>query len=125
MKYCGCLFMRIVALDSEVTFSSHFSVNSTNVLPCFDFFGCDCGHLGRSVGSGLIASGQFRILSHYVLVPSRTRFCYFQGEQSHLLLESHRFNYSSSCRCFLVLPLLIRGPVDRKQYSSHQPTCDC
>jgi hypothetical protein len=25
------------------------SVNSTNALPCFDFFGCDCGHLGRSV----------------------------------------------------------------------------
>jgi SMP-30/Gluconolactonase/LRE-like region len=26
MKYCGCLFMRIVSLVSEVTFSSHFWV---------------------------------------------------------------------------------------------------
>jgi hypothetical protein len=25
------------------------AVNTTNALPCFDFFGCDCGHLGRSV----------------------------------------------------------------------------
>jgi hypothetical protein len=28
MKYCGCLFMRIVSLDSEVTFSSHFAVRT-------------------------------------------------------------------------------------------------
>jgi hypothetical protein len=25
------------------------SANSANALPCFDFFGCDCEHLGRSV----------------------------------------------------------------------------
>jgi hypothetical protein len=34
MKYCGCLFMRIVSLVSEVTFSSHFSVNSLLDVHC-------------------------------------------------------------------------------------------
>ena len=40
-------------------------------------------------GSGRTTSGQIGILSHQVLVPSRTRFWYFQGDQSQLLLESH------------------------------------
>src|ERR1700761_8883659 len=45
MKYCGCLFMRIVSLVSEVTFSSHFwvtcrlsSVSQSNLLKA-DFAG--------------------------------------------------------------------------------------
>jgi hypothetical protein len=38
---------------------------------------------------GRTTSGEFWIWSHQVLVLSRTRFWYFQGNQSHLLLESH------------------------------------
>jgi hypothetical protein len=38
---------------------------------------------------GRTTSGRFGILPHQVLVPSRTRFRYFQGDQSHLPLESH------------------------------------
>ena len=40
-------------------------------------------------GFGRITSGQIGSLSHQVLVPSRIRFWYFQGDRSHLLLESH------------------------------------
>jgi hypothetical protein len=38
---------------------------------------------------GRTGSGQIGILSHLVLIHSRIRFWYFQGNQSHLLLESH------------------------------------
>jgi hypothetical protein len=39
---------------------------------------------------GRTTSGRFGILSHQVLVPSRTRFSYFQGDQSHPLLDFHK-----------------------------------
>jgi hypothetical protein len=54
---------------------TEISVNSTNALPCFDFFGCDCRHLGRSVdlvASLLVNSGFCRVgfwyAVHQVLV---------------------------------------------------------
>jgi hypothetical protein len=48
------------------------SVNSTNALPCFDFFGCDCGHLARSVdlvASLLVNLGFCRIRFWYSVAP--------------------------------------------------------
>ena len=48
------------------------SVNSTNALPCFDFFGCDCGHLGRSVDlvASLLVNLEFcRIRFWYPVAP--------------------------------------------------------
>jgi hypothetical protein len=68
---------------------------STNALPCSDFLPvfivvpasglpADCAQ----VGLGRTTSGQFGILSHWVLVPSRISLWYFQGDQSKLLLES-------------------------------------
>jgi hypothetical protein len=45
-----------------------------------------------------MTSGQFGIWSHQVLVLSRTRFWYFQGNQSHLLLESHTCDFQKWMR---------------------------
>jgi hypothetical protein len=47
-------------------------VNSTNALPYFDFFGCDCGHLGRSADlvASLLVNLEFcRIRFWYLVVP--------------------------------------------------------
>ena len=60
-------------------------------------------YLGRIVGFGRTTSGQFGILSHQVLAPSRIRFWYFQGDRSHLLLESHNVptqQHLSGGRCY-------------------------
>jgi hypothetical protein len=62
-----------------------FSVNSTNALPCFDFFGCDCGHLGHRpnlVARLLVILGFCRIgsgtQSHQVLVfPGTSRISFW------------------------------------------------
>ena len=46
------------------------SVNSTNALPCFGFFGCDCGHFGRSadrVARLLVNFGFCRIRFWYLV----------------------------------------------------------
>jgi len=60
-------------------------LNSTNALPCFDFFGCDCEHLGRSVD--LLA----RLLVN--LGCCRTRFWYLVSPGSGISRETSRIYF--------------------------------
>ena len=56
--------------SSRVPEKRRISVNSTNALPCFGFFGCDCGHFGRSadrVARLLVNFGFCRIRFWYLV----------------------------------------------------------
>jgi len=60
----------------------------------------DSAAFRTEVGFGRTTFGQIGILAHQVLVPSRISFWYFQGDQSHLLLESHGY----CCFCWARRP---------------------
>jgi hypothetical protein len=71
IRKCPILSTRSVRRASGLL-ETGISVNSTNALPCFDFFECDCGHLGRSVdpvASLLVKSGFCRIRFWYAVAP--------------------------------------------------------